>query len=264
MRLDKRLAILTISCDKYSSLWELFFDRFDRNWKDCSFQKYLLTNHQDYCRQGIRTLRIGDDIDWSSNLKAAIKFIEEDYILLMLEDAPLNGPVDSDEFTRILQQAIELDLNYLNMKASPRPPVSYDSRFGIYPPGLIYRTAVVPCIWKKSVLEKLLLKGESAWQFEIRGSGRSEQYDRFYALSRPFFNILHIIIQGQVDRRADASLRESGERSGIKFDTMSRSRYLKLRVKELLSVGVNTLPYKTRKSLRTMYFKHIARNDEWV
>ena len=40
--------------------------------------------------------------------------------------------------------------------------------------GLPYRTSLQAGFWRRSLLESLLRTGESAWQFEIAGSARSE------------------------------------------------------------------------------------------
>lgn len=258
------IAILVISCDKYSSLWSLFFSRLKKYWPDCNLPLYLLSNKLNFHRANVETINTGPDIDWSSNLQIALKSVNAEYLLLMLDDAPLDANVDNKKFLQIIEEMKSLDFNYLNLKASPQPPLKLDSTFGIYPPGLIYRTALVPCIWKKEVLQSLLISGESAWQFEIRGSSRSDQYDHFYSLNSPFFRILHCIIGGKFDLRAYRDLKRSGELAGISFKPMKTWEYLAVRIAECRALLGQLLPYKIRSKLRNIYFQKILNKTDWV
>ena len=43
----------------------------------------------------------------------------------------------------------------------------------------------------------VLQEGESAWQFEMHGTFRSEKYKAFYSTYQPFFSIIHGIERGK-------------------------------------------------------------------
>ena len=55
----------------------------------------------------------------------------------------------------------------------------------------------MPSIWKKAILKDLLKRGESAWDFEIKGSKRAYKYDKFYAVYNDFITYENGIIKGK-------------------------------------------------------------------
>lgn len=259
------VAVVVISCDKFSSLWTLFFDRFSRFWPDYCGQMYLISNHMAFEREGVKTICVGDDRDWSSNLEIALSQIHEDNLLLMLEDAPLDRPVDHSGLIQIFADFSEQNFDYLNLKASPRPKnAPIDSGYGRYPANLMYRAALVPCLWRKAVLHDLLVPGETAWQFEIRGSKRSNSYERFFSVREPVLHFLHCVIQGKLDRRAALKLNSTGEIEALNFPVMSKREYRKLRLKELRGNLFARTPSWMANVIRKFYFKHVRKEAGWV
>ena len=259
------VAVVVISCDKFSSLWDLFFDRFSRFWPDYCGQMYLISNHKGFEREGVKTICVGDDLDWSSNLDIALSRIPEDNLLLMLEDAPLDRLVDHSNLTKIFADFCEQHFDYLNLKASPRPKnVPANSAYGRYPSNLMYRTALVPCLWRKVVLQDLLVSGESAWQFEIRGSRRSNKYERFFAVRAPVLHFLHCVIQGKLDRRAAAKLQSTGEIAALNFPVMSKREFRKLRLKEFRGRLFALTPSWLANRIRKFYFRNVVKEAGWI
>jgi hypothetical protein len=263
--MKNKLAILVLSCDKYASLWPLFFDRFKRFWPDCEYPIFLLANEFNFQRDGVETIKIGPDKDWTSNLMRALEFVDAENVLLMLDDAPLAAKVDSDKFSDLISIFESRKFNYLNCKASPLPKNKTEfNSIGELPPGSNYRAALVPCIWRVSILKDIAKIGESAWQFEIRGSKRSDQHDRFFSLWSPFFQITHIIIKGKIDRRAHSELMKNNELDGMNFQLMSKTEYIMLRIQESRSFFINLFPYNLRRNLRDFYFKTIKNRKDWI
>lgn len=257
------LAVLVLSCDRYQPLWDVFFGRMGRFWPDCPYPVYLLANHARYVGPGATTLAVGEDRDWSSNLLTALDSVQEPRVLVTMDDAVLNAPVDTARFRGWEEVARQLDVDYLNMKASPRPPRG-TSGMGVLPSGTHYRAAVALSIWKVEALRALLLPGETAWQFEIRGSRRSDVMPKFYALSRPFFSIVHCIIKGRLDPRAARALSPT-ELAGLDgFPEMGSIEYSMLRIREARSAVLNLLPASVRRSARDWYFGSVVGRADWV
>lgn len=218
----KNMAVLVLSCDKYSSLWDVFFDRFFKYWPNCTHPIYLVSNFLQYTKDPrVQTLNIGKDVDWSSNLLLALKEVKQDHILVLIEDAPFDSKVDSEKINDIFSIFIENNMNHLNLKGSPKPNGNVNEFYGEVLSGTLYRTSLVPCLWKKEMLFKLLQPGETAWDFEIVGSVRSEHYSGFYSLNNNIFNLLHIIIKGKIERSAFKKLVATGEADKIRFPSMS-------------------------------------------
>lgn len=251
------LGVLVLSCDRYNSLWDLFFSRWERFWPECPYPVYLLSNQINYIRPGVSTLKTGKDIDWSSNFLNALEQIPQGNLLLMIEDAPLDSMVDTKVFDRLYGRFHNERLNYLNLKSSPAPNGITDAEMGDLLPGTLYRTALVPCLWKKDILKHIVIHGETAWQFEILGADRSDHFLNFRSTRRPFFRFLHCIIRGRIDRRAWKVLQRSNELNNIDFQVMTRSEQIKLVAIEIRSNIFNLIiPDRYKKYIRKIFKKN--------
>lgn len=260
-----KLAILVLSCDKYSGLWDLFFSRWHKFWPDCEHSVYLLSNQKCFGDQRVKSICTGEDKDWSSNLLLALDRIEADNILLMIEDAPLDVKVANAEFTALYARYCLEGMNYLNLKAEPPPCKGMDPQIGTVPPGALYRAALVPSIWNKEVLRELLVPGESAWQFEIRGSERSDKFDGFFSLRHRFFHWVHCVIQGKLDLRAASKLEISGELDKVQFPQMTKKEYIWCRIQEFRGLMLRLLiPYQWRRTVRNYYYHYCAKKSKLI
>jgi len=190
------LDILVISCDAYSDVWDLFFKSFNQKWTNCPLNINLLSNNQSYNSNQINTIKVGDDISWSDNLLKGLEVIKNDYILILLEDLFLKNKISNDYFIQLLNWINKNNPNYLRLCISHKPNY-FDDLIGVLPKITPYKTSTMPCIWKKSVLKQLLKEGESAWDFEIKGSKRAYKYDGFYAVYNDFITYENGIIKGK-------------------------------------------------------------------
>ncbi len=67
---------------------------------------------------------------------------------------------------------------------------------------IVHRTSIFSSIWRKVVLEKIINPGENAWEFELKGSSRSNKYKNFYSVNFDRFKYLHAIEKGKWQRNA--------------------------------------------------------------
>lgn len=231
-------AIVVLSCDKFACLWPLFFSRFDKFFPPNNFPVYLLSNH--LCPpvsevHNVDIICVGDDISWSDNLFSCLSRIQEENVILMIDDGPFSAHVDLKLLTYYCDEFLLKDMNYLNLKAAPRPDISVNKKYGELSRSVGYRASLVPSMWRKQVLLQLLETGESAWEFEILGSQRSRRFSNFFAVTSPVFSLDHIIVKGKIDRRAHAKLNRAGELTGIDFPLMSRFEFYSELLAELRS-----------------------------
>ena len=84
--IQNKFAILVVSCDKYSDLWNPFFKSFFRFWPYCPFDIYFLSNYKYANISKIRNLLIGEEIPWSDNLYESLNYLRKDYIFFFLDD----------------------------------------------------------------------------------------------------------------------------------------------------------------------------------
>lgn len=189
------VAVLVVSCDNYSDLWQPFFSLMQRFWGDCPYPVYLLTNHLQPEFEGVGILRVGDDISWSDNLRTAVEQLPHSHVFLMLEDLMLTAAINTPQVERVFQWALKNDVNYVRMNPTIRADKPYNELVGVVSKGTIYRASVVMPLFKKSLLLQMLKKGENAWEFEYYGTERSDSYDGFYATHYDYFPNMNTIIK---------------------------------------------------------------------
>lgn len=254
MALEKKFAVLVVSCDKYSDLWQPFFRTFRLYWSDCPLRIYLLSNHQSTDEKGVHNICVGDDISWSDNLRSAVESIEQQYILLFLDDLFLNRPINWEYVKSIFNWINQADPNYVLMNSSPPPDKPFNELVGILSKGTIYRTSTVLSVWKREVLIDLLMCGETAWDFEIIGSIRSDKYENFYSTYRECFPVTNGVIKGKWQRSAVRDLHALDiEVDRARRPIMTHKETLLFFLKRLRSAFFNLLPARHRHWVRNAF-----------
>ncbi len=249
----KACAVLVVSCDNYSDVWQPFFELFKRFWGNCPYPVYLLTNHLRPNIDNVTIVNVGDDISWSDNLLTGLKQIKEEYVFLFLEDLMLEGSVDSAKVKEVFDWTIENQINYVRLNPSTKPDVQYNSTVGIVSKGTIYRASVVVCLWKKSLLSALLKKGENAWEFEKYGSIRSDEHDGFYSTYQDYFPIINSIIKRVWETSAVSKLKSLGVKLDFsKRRKMTFSESIVWKFKLVRSLIFNLFPAKTRRFIKSV------------
>lgn len=259
---NKDLAIIVLSCDKFSSLWPLFFSRLNKFFPadiDIPVKLYLLSNFCEFksdCNLEINLIKTGEDISWSCNLRKLLSSVDEENILFFMDDGLLSAPVDKKRFINIYKEFLDKEMNYINLKSSPPANTNLGNYFGELSPGTHYRTSIVPSIWKKSILLKLLRDEENAWQFEIFGSRRSDLYENFFSINEPIFKFDHVVIKGKIDRAIYKKLKLNEEHHELNFPIMTRWEYFLDLSKRLRSFLVKKfVPNFIISSYRTIKYK---------
>ena len=176
--LKSSVALVVSSCDSFFDAWRPFVAFRQKFWVDCPFEIFLLTNQIEVRSERIRALRLGEDRGWSSNLIAACEQIEQPYLLYLQEDYFLTGPVDSAQLAEDFSYVTESDAASLCFRARSEPDPGFEplnDRFGLVPLASDGRTRCQVTLWKKSALQSILRAGETAWDFEARGSARTQE-----------------------------------------------------------------------------------------
>jgi hypothetical protein len=172
------VAILVSSCDAFFDAWKPFTAFLKKFWPDCPFQVFLLTNQLQVRSPSIRPIAVGPDRGWASNLLAALPQIAHDYLLYLQEDYFLTAAVQTSQLAQDFCGAIESDAAALCFRARSRPDPGFQAlndRFGVVPLDSDGRTRSQVTLWKKEALQSILREGETAWDFEARGSARTQR-----------------------------------------------------------------------------------------
>jgi len=246
----KNIDLLVISCDTYSDIWDTFFKTFFHYWQDCPLDIHLLSNSKSYNHSQIQVIKVGQDISWSDNLLNAIDQLKKDYVLILFEDLFLNQKVSMTYFNQISKWINNYNPNYLRLCISHKPEY-FDEFVGGIPRKTPYKTSTMPCIWKRSTLREILKKGESAWDFEIKGSKRAYDYDGFYAVYKDLIRYNNGVIKGKWRK----SILKEGNEYGLNINMISRPvmsafEEFVYALRKYRSVLFNRLPNKLRRVLK--------------
>ena len=197
--LDYDIDIAVISCDNYSDVWPLFFDNLFKNWEDCPLDIHLISNKKTYNHKKIININVGEDVSWSNNLIKGLESLKKDYVMLFVDDLIINKIISVNYFNKISNWVNSNKPNYLRLHISFKPNY-YDDFIGILPKKSPYKASLMPSIWNKNFLKKILKSRESAWDFEIKGSKRAFNYNGFFSLYDNFIHYNNSIIKGKWQR----------------------------------------------------------------
>ena len=250
------LAIVINSCDKYSDLWETFFYFFNKNWPDCPFKRYLISNNIQPNINDVEIIKVGKDISWSNNLLLALKQLEQKYILFFLDDLFLIKLVDTERLVDVFKVFKSINGNSFKLISMPKPDTKFNEFFGIISPGALYRTTTVFSIWNRTILLKLLNKNENAWEFELNGSIRSDPINNFFSTYENMFFWIHGVIRGKWVRKSVKLIKSQGYEISInKRPVMGYTLSVIIFLRQIRAYLFKVfIPSKYRKKVRKIMF----------
>jgi hypothetical protein len=179
------VSAVVLSHDGYADLWPAFFELLFRFWPDLPYPLHLVSNHRTFSDSRVIPVRVGDDRSWSQTLARALDGISSCYVLLLLDDYFLTGSVDTAHIARLHAAMVELGAVYLRLAPAPKPdsPCPGFPHIGFIAKGAPYRSSLQIAFWKRSALLGLLRQDETAWDFELNGSRRSDR------ITDPFLSV---------------------------------------------------------------------------
>jgi hypothetical protein len=108
-----------------------------------------------------------------------------------------------------------MDGNYIKLIKKQRANKKINQYFSEVYPGMLYRSTCVYALWKRETLLRLLVPGENAWQFEINGSKRSDEYHGFYVVNKSIFRLIHLVVKGKLLRHQFRKIKRLGYQQTI-------------------------------------------------
>lgn len=185
-------AVLVLSCDKYSDIWPVFFDFFDKYWADCPYPVYLATNTIKFERRGVTQLFSNKHTSWSEELATILAQVKEKNIILILEDYFIYQPVNNHDIEAVIDLFERKKAAFCRLGCFPKmydelwpfEPFKDKINYGVILPDAKYRICLQTALWNKNDLASLLKEDEDPWQFEIEGSKRTRQ------INKPFLNLI--------------------------------------------------------------------------
>ena len=155
------METLVLSCDSYSSLWELFFHFYDKYYPDHP-KTYLVTETKTcpYCE----TINVNSQV-WSVRFRWALEKIKSDKVLVLLDDFFIRSRVDSK---RIENLKFTDDIICYNFELEYRKPVLQLNEWDIQANNQVYLNSCQPTLWDRDKLKERLNGDFSPQEWETQ------------------------------------------------------------------------------------------------
>ena len=162
MNQEDKLAMLVLSCDKYSDLWDDFFNLKERFWSDCPYKWYIVTESKDYNREGVSVIKCGNTLNWAGRFRYAVNTINAQYYGIYLEDYFITEKVENAIITDLLDIMERHNVTFLNTAdvfgncIRMRNKNYFKEHLIVIPNDKRYGISTESAIWEKNYLLKKL------------------------------------------------------------------------------------------------------------
>lgn len=179
---SKNTALLILSCDKYSDIWQPFFDFLFKHWSDCPYPIFLGTNEKIFHHPRVSTINSGPGRDWSNDTLEILKQISERNVIVLLEDYFIYAHPDQRLLDRAIDVLAKKNATFMRISCFPSDhfqDYAYDdmdgqAEFVLTREDARYRVNLQAGIWNREKFIKLIVPGESPWAFERQATARSK------------------------------------------------------------------------------------------
>jgi hypothetical protein len=200
---NKKIAVLIITCDNYSDLWEPCIKMFNKFWPECPYDKYIMSNNKSIELGDFKNIMVGEDQSWSHGLKLALEILRSDYdyVFTLLEDYYFIEKLDNEYICEMFNHFTNINGNFLSLFKLPSKLLHCGNDFfGELENNIPYRQSCVFTVWKINTLYKILDERENAWDFEKIAVKRGFAFSGFYG-SYKNFQVINVLIRGKLYRK---------------------------------------------------------------
>lgn len=243
--MTNRLTLVVTTCEKFKDMWvnqAKAIENFWPNHPKCIF----ITDKGSPEFKNITFLEC--EGNYSDRLRNGLKEIESEYILLSMDDYLLKSKIDDDKLNRLLDLISNQDAGYCKIHyARYGKVVDRKNKIKSLPLNVPYEVSLLPGIWKKECLIKVLGENKNPWQTEVSltSSANNAEVKCINFYDRSFFKYVDIVRKGCYLRKAYKYLKANGYYvSDRKVLSRKQSFFHGLK-----SSFAYVLPYKVRKTL---------------
>ena len=256
-----KVVILGIFYSGYKDVWHDFVNLFKQNWPNCPFDLYIVADTDGVDSfEGLPVINCGIDSEYSNKIQTAIKNIDADYYLILLEDFFFGSTVSDEKVSTIIDFIVENKINYYSM---PMPDFSnnykgkrIDKKRREISSKADYTLSCQPSFWKKDFLKVAIgTSNYNAWVFEGIYRKSKKAHSAVFLkgcvadLSNPL-NLRHGVLQGCFIPDTLKYFHEKKYTFISKRDVLSHKEYKKNKLKIFLR-GI--MPYKLQRIVRRVF-----------
>lgn len=165
-----KVAVMITSCDAYEDCWRPMVFSLDKYWPDCEWPRYIVTNFkEDDGVPNTTFIKVGDDQrSWCTSTQKALKLIDADYVVFLMEDYWLSQKVDNNAIKRHVDYMANNNVDYLKIQYDI---LRDEHRIGktdycLNPVDMRYALNTAISIWRCSSMIDVLPDGWSGWEWE--------------------------------------------------------------------------------------------------
>lgn len=183
-----KISILVNSCDSYEDLWDPFFKLLSKYFSN-DFDVYLNIEEKTPSIENVKVLNFPRNESWGKRFRNAIKQIDSEYIIILLDDFFLRQKVNVDEIMKCakrLDEQRDIACFYFNDTGKRFTKEFVDdftfSDYLLAKKGAHYVYNLQPALWRKEDLYINIQDFESPWSWEVLGSKYQTSNSKFYFL----------------------------------------------------------------------------------
>lgn len=205
--MENKIGVVISSCDKYSYLWDIQMQFFEKYWRDCPYNVHLISDIKKY-NYSVNKIKFNSyisgkpsngPIDWSNNLLSFLETYNYEYIIYFQDDYIPYKQVDQKRLTILLDYIIKNSIDYIRFYTAPKGngesvKISKNISIKEITKGSEWRHSLMLSIWKTETFKNILkqVPNITPWEFEKYG-GLCDKYDKFYCLDLPDYDASDII-----------------------------------------------------------------------
>ena len=208
-----KLGVVICTSNGYSSFIDIFVHFFNKNF-DTSLEVnlYAVGITKDIEVKGVTCLPsiLDENAPWSNRVLDGFLKVSEENILFLTEDILFTKSKSRVLFDKVFDTFITKQFDYLRLSPFPSPTKKLTNLYGEVSPYIIHRVSMQPSLWRKEFLMETIKKGESIWEFEVKGSRRTRNSSKVMALNNYEIPYSEVISRGKITRRGFNLLKLEG------------------------------------------------------
>lgn len=204
--MENKIGVVISSCDKYSYLWDIQIQFFERYWDNCPYDINLISDKKSYpystnklkLKSYITNKESRGAIDWSNNLLSFLESSNYDYIIYFQEDYIPYKNVDQKRLDSLLNYVIKNKINYVRFYTAPMgngESIKIENSISLKEiiPGSDWRHSLMVSIWNVNTLKSILSKCKDTNPWDFERLNICSDYDKFYCIDIPEYDSSDII-----------------------------------------------------------------------